>query len=141
MGEPEVIRAAGGVVLRRAGDGPLHVVLVHRPAYDDWSFPKGKLQPGEGHKAAALREVEEETGLVCRIGPPVGSQTYKDRRGRPKVVRYWVMEPLSGEFVPNAEVDQLRWMPVPEAREILSYPPDREILDHAHQLHAAGDPA
>ena len=135
MGDAEVVRAAGGVILRNADEGPPLVVLVHRPAYDDWSFPKGKLLPGEGHKEAALREVLEETGLECRLGPPVGSQTYHDRRGREKTVRYWVMEPLRGQFVPNPEVDQLRWIPVPEARELLSYPHDRAILDHAHQLH------
>ncbi|GAC1370646.1 MAG: hypothetical protein NVSMB32_15000 [Actinomycetota bacterium] len=139
MGETDVVRAAGGVVMRCPQDGPAEVALVHRPAYNDWSFPKGKLQAGEGHKAAALREVQEETGLVCRLGPAVGSLSYKDRRGRDKVVRYWVMEPLRGEFAPNSEVDELRWLLLPEARETLSYPHDRLILDHAQQVHIGSD--
>src|SRR6058998_3412885 len=99
------IRAAGGVVVH---DG--RVAVVHRPKYDDWSLPKGKLDPGETSEAAALREVEEETGIRCSLGDELPPVTYADRHGRAKVVRYWAMEPVSGEFVANAEVDEVRWV-------------------------------
>jgi 8-oxo-dGTP diphosphatase len=126
-----VVEAAGGVVVRR-DDGALpKLALVHRSRYDDWSLPKGKLQPGEDHETAALREVREETGLVCRLRAPVGTVRYTDRYGRPKEVRYWLMEPVGGQerpFAPNEEVDELRWVPLPEALATLSYPHDREML-------------
>jgi 8-oxo-dGTP diphosphatase len=121
-----VVRAAGGIVLR--GADPERVALVHRPKYDDWSFPKGKLLDGEREEAAALREVLEETGLRCRLGSPVGSVTYTDRFGRPKVVRYWTMTPESGVFEPGDEVDDLRWMTADEAEATLTYAYDRELL-------------
>jgi 8-oxo-dGTP diphosphatase len=121
--DPEV-RAAGGVVTRDD-----KVAVVHRPRYDDWSLPKGKLDPGESFEEAALREVEEEIGLRCRLGeelvPPI---EYTDRKGRWKLVRYWRMEPTGGEFVPNEEVDEVRWMPYDEAVAQLSYPQDRELV-------------
>jgi 8-oxo-dGTP diphosphatase len=104
------------------------VALVHRPRYDDWSFPKGKLEDGEDEASAALREVEEETGLRCRLGPVVGAVTYKDRRGRPKVVRYFQMDADGGAFAPNPEVDELRWVPVGDAARLLSYAHDRRLL-------------
>jgi 8-oxo-dGTP pyrophosphatase MutT (NUDIX family) len=122
----DVVQAAGGVVVRR-GD----VLLVHRPRYDDWSLPKGKLLAGESAEDAALREVEEETGLVCRVVREVGSSSYVDGRGRPKVVRYWLMEPIGGEFVADAEVDEIRWLPRPDAAELLSYDRDRAVLASA----------
>ena len=125
------VEAAGGVVLRRPDGGPVEVALIHRPAYDDWTLPKGKLNPGETHEEAALREVKEETGLDCRLGEPAGQVDYRDRKGRPKVVRYWTMQPLSssdGQFAPNAEVDQLRWIPLAEAGPALTYDHDRQIL-------------
>lgn len=125
------VQAAGGVVLRHVGGGPTEVALIHRPAYDDWTLPKGKLDPGETHEAAALREVREETGLACRLGAPAGEVRYRDRKGRPKRVRYWVMEPIGptdGIFVPNEEVDRVRWMTLADARGALTYPHDREIL-------------
>ena len=117
------VEAAGGVVVR---DGK--VALVHRPKYDDWTLPKGKLDPGEAFEEAALREVQEETGLRCRLGRELPSTRYIDPKGRRKVVRYWRMEPLSGEFAPNKEVDELRWLGPSEARELLSYERDREVL-------------
>jgi 8-oxo-dGTP diphosphatase len=126
------VQAAGGVVLRRQDGGPAEVALIHRPAYDDWTLPKGKLNPGETHEEAALREVKEETGLVCRLGDPAGQVEYRDRKGRPKVVRYWTMEPVGttgGEFVPNDEVDRLRWVPLAEAGPVLTYDHDRHILE------------
>ena len=119
----EQVRAAGGIVTR---DG--RVALIHRPKYDDWTLPKGKLDPGESFEQAALREVEEETGMRCRLGRELPSASYTDPKGRPKLVRYWQMEPLSGEFAPNKEVDELRWADPDEARELLSYERDREVL-------------
>ena len=125
MNEP--VRAAGGIVLQGEGDDR-SVALVHRPRYDDWSFPKGKLIDGESEAAAALREVQEETGLRCRLGPSIGSVTYRDRHGRPKVVRYFRMDADGGSFVPSEEVDELRWVPVDEAGRMLSYTHDRNLL-------------
>ena len=101
-----MIEAAGGVVWKVAPKGVVKVLLVHRPRYDDWSFPKGKLDPGERHLQAALREVQEETGLRCRTRHELPEARYADRKGRPKRVRYWSMEPIDGEFVPNDEVDR-----------------------------------
>jgi 8-oxo-dGTP diphosphatase len=117
------VAAAGGVISR--GD---QVAVVHRPKYDDWTLPKGKLNPGESFEEAALREVEEETGLVCELGDELDSTTYEDRNGKIKMVRYWEMTPVGGEFAPNDEVDELRWLPREEARELLSYPRDRGLL-------------
>ena len=104
------------------------MALVHRPRYDDWSFPKGKLDDGEDEATAALREVEEETGLRCHLGPIVGTVTYRDRRGRPKVVRYFQMDADGGAFAPNHEVDELRWVSVEDAARLLSYAHDRRLL-------------
>ena len=121
------MKASGGVVWRRAGGG-IEVALVHRPRYDDWSFPKGKLDRGESWEDAALREVEEEIGLRCRLGHELPPTSYHDNKGRPKVVRYWMMEPLQGEFVPSDEVDEVRWLSPPDADRLLSYAHDRELL-------------
>jgi 8-oxo-dGTP diphosphatase len=121
--EAEVL-AAGGIVLR---DGT--IALVHRPKYDDWSLPKGKLDPGEGFEEAALREVEEETGMRCRLGRDLGETRYRDNKDRPKVVRYWAMDCGEGEFEPNDEVDELRWLPIDEAKRLLSYDFDRDLID------------
>ena len=92
-----VVQAAGGVVVREGAEG-LEVLLVHRPAYDDWSFPKGKVERGESHEECAVREVEEETGLQCALGRELGRRTYKDGKGRPKMVRYWAMEVVGGSL-------------------------------------------
>ncbi len=102
--------------------------MVHRPVQDDWTLPKGKLEAGETAERAALREVEEETGLRCELVRPAGSTAYVDGRGRQKIVRYWVMRPLSGRFVPTAEVDALRWFPIDDAVTQLTYPQDRALL-------------
>lgn len=127
LGVSQPVRAAGGIVLR--GEGPdRSVALVHRPRYDDWSFPKGRLDADEDEATAALREVEEETGLRCRLGPSVGAVTYRDRRGRAKVVRYFRMDADGGRFTPNREVDELRWVPIEAAAGLLSYAHDRSLL-------------
>jgi 8-oxo-dGTP diphosphatase len=125
MTEPEVL-AAGGLIVRDDG----RLAVVHRPRYDDWSLPKGKLDAGESFEAGALREVEEETGARGRIVGELASTTYRDRKGREKLVRWYRME-LDGdplEFVPNAEIDELRWLTPDEARELLTYEHDRELL-------------
>ncbi len=125
---PEV-RAAGGVVLRRAPDGSSEVAIIHRPAYDDWTLPKGKLEPGESDEAAALREVEEETGFACRLGERLGAVTYRDKRGGQKVVSYWAMKRTAGSFRPGREVDELRWLSLEDAAKLLTYGHDRELLE------------
>ena len=135
--DPEAaeVKAAGGVVWRRAGD-TVAIAVAHRPRYDDWSLPKGKLDPGESWEEAAVREVEEEIGLRCRLGDELDPVSYKDRKGRAKVVRYWLMEPENDvTFTPNDEVDELRWLAPPEAAEVLTYPRDAELVrDAAERL-------
>jgi 8-oxo-dGTP pyrophosphatase MutT (NUDIX family) len=123
----DVVRAAGGLVLRRQ-DGRLQIVVVHRPLQQDWSYPKGKLEEGESLEAAAQREVREETGLTCRLLDFVGETEYIDRKGRPKVVAYWLMLPETGDFAVNDEVDELQWLDLPVAVLRLSYDRDRELL-------------
>jgi 8-oxo-(d)GTP phosphatase len=123
-----VIRAAGGVLVRSRADGALELAVVHRPAYDDWTFPKGKLQAGEREEHTAIREVEEETGMRCRLERALGSTKYKDHRGRPKVVHYWVMRALDGHFRAGREVDELRWVSLRQATSLLSYNHDRALL-------------
>ena len=122
-----VIEAAGGVVWRRVDDR-VQILLIHRPDYDDWSLPKGKLDPGEAADECALREVREETGLSCVLGPALAPTHYVDRRGGFKRVRYWAMQVRGGEFTVNAEVDEIRWLHVDEAVELLTYRRDRKVL-------------
>jgi 8-oxo-dGTP diphosphatase len=123
------VRAAGGVVWRMGEGGAVEVLLIHRPAYDDWSFPKGKVDPGDvDEEHTALREVEEEAGMRCTLGRELPSSDYIDRKGRPKHVRYWEMRRLSGEFTPNREADESRWLSLPGADALLTYPRDRDIL-------------
>ena len=123
-GQTDVIRAAGGVLVRGA-----HVLLVHRPKYGDWTFPKGKCDEGESDEACAVREVEEETGLRGEPGVELPSTHYKDSRGRLKRVRWWRMNPIAGEFTPTEEVDEIRWVTPEEAAVLLSYDRDRVLLD------------
>jgi 8-oxo-dGTP diphosphatase len=119
----EQVRAAGGVVVR---DGL--VAVVHRPRYDDWTLPKGKLDEGESFEEAALREIDEETGLRARLVRELPSVQY-EVRGRPKLVRYWLMEVESDAgFVANDEVDELRWLEPAQGLALLSYDRDREVL-------------
>ncbi|HEU5207653.1 MAG TPA: NUDIX hydrolase [Gaiellaceae bacterium] len=125
----DTVRAAGGVVVRRRGDGVEEVLLVHRPAYDDWSFPKGKCENGESEEEAAVREVEEETGLQCRLERELATTRYADSRGRPKTVRYWLMEPVGGRLAAANEVDDALFVGIDEARALLTYPRDRELVE------------
>jgi 8-oxo-dGTP diphosphatase len=128
------IRAAGGVLWRTAetaGDG-VEVGVIHRPRYDDWSIPKGKLAPGEDEISGALREVLEETGQRVHLGRSLGEVRYdkKTEQGvRPKVVRYWAMQTIGGVFSPNNEVDELRWVLPATAMDLLSYERDRGLLE------------
>ena len=123
----DVIQAAGGLVVRRR-DGTLEIAVVHRPVHRDWSFPKGKLEPGETFEQAARREVLEETGMTCRLVRFIGHTEYVDRKGRPKAVAYWVMAPEAGSFRPNGEVDELRWVTLEDATRLLTYPRDIELV-------------
>jgi 8-oxo-dGTP pyrophosphatase MutT (NUDIX family)/phosphohistidine phosphatase SixA len=131
---PEAVRAAGGVLYRPAGDG-IEVCLVHRPRYDDWALPKGKLDADEHPLAGAVREVAEETG--CAGLPRLKLQTlaYDLPDGTPKTVDFWLML-LAGEgpVVDTAEVDEVAWLSPAEARERLSYDDERAVLDRAAAL-------
>ena len=123
------VRAAGGVVWRRGDVGVTEVLLVHRPRYRDWTLAKGKLDPDEKWEDAALREVEEETGLHCELGSPLAAVFYHDRRRRVKEVRYWAMRPLSGAFEPNKEVDAIEWLDLHTAMARVTYEVDLYVLD------------
>jgi 8-oxo-dGTP diphosphatase len=130
------IQAAGAVVFRRTGEGPREVLLVHRPKYDDWSFPKGKLERGEHPTAAAVREVEEETGVRVRLGRPLRPQRYRVGRGW-KQVHYWTARVREGAaedvegYQRPGEIDQVRWVPIAEATRLLTYPHDRATMREA----------
>lgn len=125
-------RGSGGSGSRQ---GSKHVLLVHRPRYDDWSFPKGKLDRGEHVTVAAVREVEEETGLHVRLGAPLADQRYPVAGGRMKTVSYWVGRPVGDPdvsgYVPNAEIDEVAWVPLDKAAKRLTYPHDRDTLAEA----------
>ena len=123
------VQAAGCVLWRRSRvDGALEVCLVHRPKYDDWSWPKGKLKRGEAALAGALREVEEETGHRATPGATLPTMRYL-ANGRPKRVRYWAAEATKGTFTPNDEVDKILWLPPTAARNRLTQPRDRTLVD------------
>jgi 8-oxo-dGTP pyrophosphatase MutT (NUDIX family) len=122
-----VVRAAGGVPVRDGADG-LEVLVVHRPGYGDWTFPKGKCEPGESDEACALREVEEETGLRCALEAELPSTSYTDGRGRDKVVRYWRLRVLGGAVAFEHEVDEARWLSPAAAEALLTYPRDLDVL-------------
>jgi 8-oxo-(d)GTP phosphatase len=131
-GARTVVRAAGGVVWRPRQGGPgVEVALVHRPKYDDWSLPKGKLDPGETAVAGACREVREETGFSCVVGRTLGESRYDVvQKGRPaaKSVRWWAMRALEGAFTPTAEIDELRWVSPQDAPGLLTRVRDGDPL-------------
>jgi 8-oxo-dGTP pyrophosphatase MutT (NUDIX family) len=127
VSERDVIVRAAGAVLVREG----LVAIVHRPKYDDWTLPKGKLEPGEDDAGAAVREVLEETGFDGVIESDLGTIAYEVERGGrtlPKVVRYYVMHAVGGSFTADAEVDELRWLGRDEAMGLLTYARDRDVL-------------
>ena len=130
VGGPEagLLRASGGVVWRR-GPAGVEVVLVHRPRYDDWSLPKGKVDPGETDEDAAVREVEEEASVRCRLGAELTSVSYTDRTQRPKTVRYWAMTVESGTVAGANEIDAAEWVPLSGVRDRMSYPRDHPVID------------
>ena len=125
MPDPEVL-AAGGLLVRDDG----RVAVIHRPRYDDWSLPKGKLDPGESFEEGALREVWEETGVRGRIRAELDPVEYVDRKGRDKLVRWFRMDVTDAAepFAPNDEVDELRWLTPAEALDLVDYPHDRALL-------------
>ena len=127
MKQPTTVVAAGALLERFTPQGRT-VLVVHRPRYDDWSFPKGKLDLGETIEECARREVLEETGLVAVLGERLADTEYVDRKGRPKIVHWWRGTVVSGTFAPNDEVDEVRWVTPDEARSLLSYPRDADLL-------------
>jgi 8-oxo-dGTP pyrophosphatase MutT (NUDIX family) len=127
-----IVQAAGGVLWRERKQ--LELLVVHRPAYDDWTFPKGKRDRTDADLAAtARREVLEETGWNVDLGVELISIEYVDRKGRYKCATYWEMRALSGLFRPNREVDEARWVPFARAHEVLSYERDRQVLAAFHR--------
>ena len=127
--DPTLVRAAGCMVWRPGSDGP-EVLVVHRDRYDDWSFPKGKLEPGETEQACALREVKEETNATGDLGAELPLVSYIDHKGREKTVHYWLLRYTGGEFEPNDEVDKVKWLTASKAASRLSYAHDIELLAH-----------
>ncbi|MGW5781547.1 NUDIX hydrolase [Streptomyces sp. NPDC003863] len=131
MNTPTPILAAGCVLWRPAISGQgIEIALVHRPKWDDWSHPKGKRKRGETAEECALREVLEETGRRCELGPRLPTAHYTVD-GRPKEVAYWSARALDGGFVPTKEIDALVWLPPASARPRLTQPRDRDLLDAA----------
>jgi 8-oxo-dGTP pyrophosphatase MutT (NUDIX family) len=129
------VRAAGAVVWRRGPRGRPETLLIHRPRYDDWSFPKGKLKTGESDEQAALRELEEEVGIRAELGPELLSTRYRDAKGRQKTVRYWAIElPEGVEPIAGDGVDEWRWAPFDEAADDLTWERDRGVLDSLREL-------
>ncbi len=120
---------ASGCVVYRVGDDGLEVLIAHRPHYDDWDFPKGKLEDGETELACAIRETEEETGFTGEIGDELPPDHYQVR-GRDKRVRWWLMRQTGGAFVVNDEVDRVRWLAPAEAAEVLTYDHARHLLTY-----------
>ena len=137
-GELRDVRAAGAVVTRKGGPREWEVLLVHRPKYDDWSFPKGKLDPGEHAITAAVREVAEETGLDVRLGPALSAQRYRMSNGRWKSVDYWTARVVGSDdvstYAVNEEIDAVEWVEWSAAMRRLTYPYDRDTLAEAQPL-------
>ncbi|MEW2397890.1 NUDIX hydrolase [Streptomyces sp. NPDC046862] len=127
----DTVYAAGCVLWRRSSSGSVEMALVFRPRWSDWSWPKGKLKKQEAARAAAVREVLEETGHTSRLGSALPPSLYVDHTGRRKEVKYWAAESTGGAFTPNDEVSELVWLPPDEARERLTYERDRELIPPA----------
>ena len=125
----KVVLAAGGLISRRAEGGAIEVLIIHRPRRQDWTFPKGKVEPGETWQTCALREVEEETGLRCRLEAQLPLTSHIDHKGRLKLVRYWAMYPIGGAAAPRNEVDAVRWVRLDIAARMLTYERDRALLN------------
>jgi 8-oxo-dGTP pyrophosphatase MutT (NUDIX family) len=128
VADVSVMRAAGGVVVRSSRSGELEIAVIHRPEYDDWTLPKGKIEPDETPEDCALREVREETGLRCELVRPLGCTAYVDRRGRDKIACYWIMQVRGGRFKPGIEVDKMAWLPVSDAAKRLTYRHDKLLV-------------
>ncbi|PYM23347.1 MAG: DNA mismatch repair protein MutT [Candidatus Rokuibacteriota bacterium] len=140
MNERAIVRAAGGVIIRQSTQGNPEVLLIHRSRRDDWTFPKGKLEPGESLQACALREVEEETGLRCLLEEALPPTSHVDHKGRLKIVRYWVMRPFAGDAEARYDVDLVRWLPLRRAARLLTYKHDRALLDSVIRGRAVARP-
>lgn len=132
-----MIEAAGGVVWRMTRRHQDEVLVIHRLHQQDWSLPKGKGRRGETALQCALREVREETGLRCTAGDELPEARYTDRQGRPRRVRYWAMQAVRGEFRPNDEVDEVRWMPVRLVGKLLTYQHDLIVVSGLDAVRAA----
>jgi ADP-ribose pyrophosphatase YjhB (NUDIX family) len=127
-GDDELVRAAGGVITRMGRALP-EILLVHRPRYDDWTLPKGKARAGESYEDCALREVEEETSLVCDLREELAVTEYEDGSGRPKRVRYFAMTPRNeSDAAPRNEIDAVCWLSLDRAIETLTYARDRDVV-------------
>ena len=130
----DLIRAAGGIVTRHTATGQVEVACIYREARGDWTFPKGKLNEGETFEQGAVREVLEEIGIKCSVTRFIGTTNYTHRRGKPKIVAYYLMSAGEGEFFPNAEVDVLVWLPLEKVREHLTWDRDQELFDLVLQM-------
>lgn len=133
----ESIWAAGCVLARTRKSGQPEYLIVHRPRYDDWSLPKGKLNKREQFLEGALREVKEETGFRGRNPRPIGSVGYLTKAGNPKVVRWWLTDAKRGKFKPNSEVDRIKWVTLKKGLKKLDYRNDREVLNRANDMYLA----
>jgi 8-oxo-dGTP pyrophosphatase MutT (NUDIX family) len=142
LNEASVVRAAGGLVWRRVRrNADVEIAIVHRLKQNDWSLPKGKLEDGESHHDAALREVWEETGLRCDLGPKLTETRYVTPTGEAKRVRWWAMTVRSDDgFNPGHETDGLRWVPLADIAEALDYDADRDVV-HSFVTSGASKPA
>jgi 8-oxo-dGTP diphosphatase len=130
----DLIRAAGGVVYRFTASSHVEIACIYREARGDWTFPKGKLDKKETFEQAALREVWEETGMRCVVERFIGTTNYTHRKGKPKIVAYYLMSVTDGEFSANDEVDELVWLPLEQVRSHLTWDRDQELFDLVHAL-------